>query len=178
MVTGGYNDEGLANAEPLTQNQIEWGQRIVSFCAEWGIPIRLYDGPRFGAGGWSGWVNHHDLDKDRYDGLLRDEWMKIASSSPVPTPPKKRKIPMAIAAGIEGVPYRAFIVEGGVIQAECRGPGQPPYGLPEEAMNAISAGALGKQYTRFEFDTLILRTQSVSGGRLVPGVDLLTFKQP
>jgi len=74
LTTGGYNDEGLANAQPLTDNQIEWGGRIVAFLAEWGIPPVLYDGPRYGTAGWRGWVNHHDIDADRFDGLTRAEW--------------------------------------------------------------------------------------------------------
>lgn len=79
MTTGGYNAEGLANAEPLTSNQVEWGRRIVAFLAEWGIPIALYDGPRYGSAGWRGWVNHHDLDADRFDGLTRAEWNAITA---------------------------------------------------------------------------------------------------
>lgn len=78
LTTGGYNDEGLANAQPLTENQIAWGARIVAFLAEWGIPPVLYDGPRYGSTGWRGWVNHHDLDADRFDGLTRSEWDAVA----------------------------------------------------------------------------------------------------
>ena len=76
--TGGYNAEGLANAEPLTVNQVEWGNRIVAFCAEHGIPATLYDGPRYGASGFRGWANHHDLSSDRFDGLTRSEWDAVA----------------------------------------------------------------------------------------------------
>jgi hypothetical protein len=89
-VTGGYNDDGLANAEPLTDNQIVWGQRIVDFCAEWGIAPVMYDGPRYGAGGWRGWVNHHDLDRDRYDGLTNGEWAAIIGGTTQPDPTKQR----------------------------------------------------------------------------------------
>lgn len=79
MTTGGQNEEGLSNADPLTDNQMEWGTKIIDFCAEWGITPSLYDGPRFGAdvmpgGGYRGWVNHHDIDDQRTDGLLRSEW--------------------------------------------------------------------------------------------------------
>jgi N-acetylmuramoyl-L-alanine amidase len=87
MTTGGQNDEGLSNADPLTDNQIEWGNQIVAFCAEWGITAELYDGPRFGGdvmpgGGYVGWVNHHDIDDQRTDGLLRAEWDLITGAAP------------------------------------------------------------------------------------------------
>lgn len=74
LVTGGINAEGLSDAQPLTPNQIAWGERIVAFCAEWGIPVQLYDGPRYAYGDWAGWINHQALDSDRSDGLLRSEW--------------------------------------------------------------------------------------------------------
>lgn len=77
LVTGGLNAEGLSEAEPLTANQIAWGARIVDFCAEWGINPYLYDGPRYGAGGWNGWVNHQAIDSQRSDGLTRAEWAAI-----------------------------------------------------------------------------------------------------
>lgn len=88
MTTGGTNDEGLSNADPLTPNQIEWGGRIVAFCAEWGILDLLYGGPRYGGdvmpgGNWCGWVNHHDIDDQRTDGLLRAEWDLIAAGGAV-----------------------------------------------------------------------------------------------
>jgi N-acetylmuramoyl-L-alanine amidase len=92
MTTGGQNDEGLSNADPLTDNQIAWGQKLVAFLAEWGIPAELYNGPRFGGdvmpgGNYCGWVNHHDLDDQRTDGLLRAEWDQIAGgSAPAPAP--------------------------------------------------------------------------------------------
>jgi hypothetical protein len=67
MVTGDYNPvTHLYEAEPLTDNQIEWGHRIVEHCKEWGVPDVMYNGPRFQAGsGWHGWINHADIDKDR-----------------------------------------------------------------------------------------------------------------
>jgi hypothetical protein len=77
-VTGGINAEGLSDAEPLTDNQVEWGSRLVGFFAEHGIPVALYDGPRYGEGGWRGWVNHQAIDSSRSDGLLRAEWDLIA----------------------------------------------------------------------------------------------------
>lgn len=115
---------------------------------------------------------------DIAEGVDPDLWRAQTTAIMQGTQPQPRKrIPMAIVASIEGVPFRAFIIEGGVISAECRGAGAPPFGLPQEAMDAIAAGALGKQYNRFEFDTRILTTQQQAGGRLVPGVDLLTFVQ-
>jgi hypothetical protein len=85
-VTGGVNDEGLSNAEDLTPNQVEWGTRIVDFFAEWGIPVDLYDGPRYGGGGHHGWINHHDIDSQRTDGLLRAEWDLIVGGGGPPLP--------------------------------------------------------------------------------------------
>jgi hypothetical protein len=79
MTTGGVNDESLSNAEPLTDNQLAWGERIIAFLAEWGIPAQLYDGARYEYGDWRGWINHHDLDSDRSDGLLRAEWDAMVS---------------------------------------------------------------------------------------------------
>ena len=92
MTTGGQNDEGLSNADPLTDNQIEWGNRIVAFLLEWGIEARLYDGPRFGdqvmpGGNFNGWVNHHDIDDQRTDGLLRAEWDVICGGDVEPPEP-------------------------------------------------------------------------------------------
>jgi hypothetical protein len=89
MTTGGQNDEGLSNADPLTDNQLQWGARIIDFLAEWGITPELYDGGRFGAsvmpgGGYVGWVNHHDIDTQRTDGLLRWEWDEMAGGAPAP----------------------------------------------------------------------------------------------
>jgi hypothetical protein len=74
LVTGGINAEGLSDAQPLTQNQLDWGARIIAFYAEWGIPVQLYDGPRYQYGDYAGWINHQALDSDRSDGLLRSEW--------------------------------------------------------------------------------------------------------
>ena len=89
MVTGGVNDEGLSNADPLTDNQVEWGRRIVEFCAEWGMPAVLWDGARYDSqvmpgGGWNGWVNHHDIDNQRTDGLTNAEWAMVSTTSPEP----------------------------------------------------------------------------------------------
>jgi len=94
MTTGGINDEGLSNADPLTQNQIEWGQRIVAWCADWGMPAQLWDGDRFApevmpGGGWIGWVNHHDIDDQRTDGLTNAEWQLICGGAPAPSPEPK-----------------------------------------------------------------------------------------
>lgn len=74
MTTDGVNDEGLSNADPLTENQLEWGERIIAFLAEWGIPVQLYDGPRYAYGDWNGWINHMAIDSARSDGLRRAEW--------------------------------------------------------------------------------------------------------
>lgn len=87
MTTGGMNAEGLSNAQPLTDNQRAWGTRIIDFCAAWGITAALYDGPRFGAGGWRGWVNHQAIDSSRSDGLLRAEWNAMTSGAPAPDEP-------------------------------------------------------------------------------------------
>jgi hypothetical protein len=108
-VTGGINDEGLSNAEPLTDNQIEWGNRIVAFCAEWGIPAVLYDGPRYGADGWDGWVNHQAIDSQRSDGLLRAEWDTITGGGPQPGPPGPTTDPTALAA-MEGDNRMATVI--------------------------------------------------------------------
>lgn len=82
-VVGGLNDEGLSNFEDFTPNQIEWGKRIVTFAAEWGVPIDLFNGPRFETEGHRGWVNHKDVDPSRSDGLTRAEWNLITAGSPV-----------------------------------------------------------------------------------------------
>jgi len=81
LVTGGVNAEGLSDAQPLTQNQLNWGARIITFCEQWGIPAQLYDGARYGGGGWHGWINHHDIDSSRSDGLLRAEWDAMAGTT-------------------------------------------------------------------------------------------------
>ena len=83
-VIGGLNDEGLSEAEPLTDNQLEWGARLVDFFAEWGIPAELYDGPRYGESGWRGWVNHQAIDSSRSDGLTRAEWDQISGPGEPP----------------------------------------------------------------------------------------------
>ena len=86
MTTGGMNAEGLSNAQPLTQNQIDWGARIVDFCAQWGITAALYNGPRYQHAGWRGWVNHQAIDSSRSDGLLRSEWDAIVGGGAGPSP--------------------------------------------------------------------------------------------
>jgi hypothetical protein len=91
MTTGGYNNEGLANADDLTVNQVAWGQRLIAFMAEWGIPVQLWDGERYASeimpgGGYDGWVNHHDIDQQRGDGLLRQEWNLMAGAVSPPKP--------------------------------------------------------------------------------------------
>jgi N-acetylmuramoyl-L-alanine amidase len=88
-VTGGLNAEGLSEAEPLTDNQLQWGKRLLDFLAQWNIPTQLYNGPRYGAGNWRGWVNHQAIDSSRSDGLLRAEWdlMQTGGGAPAPTPP-------------------------------------------------------------------------------------------
>ena len=83
-VIGGLNHEGLSEAEPLTDNQLDWGGRLVDFFAEWHIPAELYDGPRYGESGWHGWVNHQAIDSSRSDGLTRAEWDAIARPAPLP----------------------------------------------------------------------------------------------
>jgi hypothetical protein len=175
MVTGPPGPDGISEAEPLTPNQIRWGQRIAKFCAEWGIPAVLYDGPRYGARDWHGWVNHHDLDKDRSDGLTIAEWNLIIS--PGGNSPKTRSIKVPQVVTVEGVPFRAFLVDN-VTQKELRGEGTGAYGIPKEAQEAIDAGALPCYMNRFEFDGLIIRTLHAQGdGRngLCPGSDLGTF---
>jgi hypothetical protein len=87
MVTGPPGPDGLSEAEPLTANQLAWGDKIVDFLTEWGIPAILYGGPRYGAGAWHGWVNHHDLDADRSDGLTKAEWSMITSQPSPDLPP-------------------------------------------------------------------------------------------
>jgi len=82
LTTGGMNAEGLSNFEDLTENQIEWGKRIHAFCHEWGVPLDLYNGPRYEVDGWFGWVNHKDIDPSRSDGLTRAEWNLMVPSGP------------------------------------------------------------------------------------------------
>jgi hypothetical protein len=84
LVTGPVGPEGLSEAQPLTQNQIDWGKRLIDFFAEWGIPPQLYDGPRYQAGGWNGWVNHQSIDSQRSDGLTRAEWDAMTGGSEAP----------------------------------------------------------------------------------------------
>lgn len=81
LVTGGLTDEGLSTFEYLTDNQIEWGKRILDFAESWGAPKNLYDGPRYQAGGHNGWVNHKDVDASRSDGLTRAEWNLLVAGS-------------------------------------------------------------------------------------------------
>ena len=175
MVTGPPGPEGLSEAEPLTPNQIQWANRIVEFCAEWGIPPTLYDGPRYGARDWRGWVNHHDLDKDRSDGLTISEWNSIIS--PGGDFPVTRRIKVPQVVTVEGVPGRAFMVDN-VTQKELRGNPTGPFGIPEEAQAALNAGCVSCYMSRMEFDGLIIRTLFAQGeGRdgLCPGSDLGTF---
>jgi hypothetical protein len=112
MTTGGVNDEGLSNAEELTPNQIEWGQRIVEWCASWGIPGQLYDGPRYQYGNWRGHVNHHDLDSQRSDGLLRAEWDLICGGAPAPEPEDEDMPKSRVVASIENPDWGYFISDG------------------------------------------------------------------
>lgn len=112
LVTGGLNDEGLSEAEPLTDNQIDWGQRIVAHLAEWGIPVVMYDGPRFHAGGWAGWVNHQALDSQRSDGLTRAEWQQIAGGS-APTPDDDQEVDVAyFVASLENPGWGIYLCDG------------------------------------------------------------------
>jgi hypothetical protein len=41
----------------------------------------MYNGPRYGHGGWNGWVNHQAIDSSRSDGLTDHEWNMINSGS-------------------------------------------------------------------------------------------------
>jgi hypothetical protein len=81
LVVGGINAEGLSDAQPLTDNQLDWGHRIIAFYAEWGIEVQLYNGPRYQYGDYEGWINHQALDSDRSDGLLRFEWDAMTGGS-------------------------------------------------------------------------------------------------
>ena len=133
-VTGGINAEGLSDAEPLTDNQLEWGGRLVDFFAEWGIPPQLYDGPRYGAGGWSGWVNHQAIDSSRSDGLLRAEWDALTTgAAPVPEPEDDD---MAVLQTLPG-PGQVIWVVSGAVRHPLDGSN-----APETIVNMVAAGQL------------------------------------
>lgn len=106
--TGGMNGEGLSNAEPLTANQVEWGARIIEFCAEWGITPALYDGPRYGAGGWHGWVNHQAIDSSRSDGLLRAEWDSMTTTEEA----EEEEMPSYACAMYQNEMSQIFVTDG------------------------------------------------------------------
>jgi hypothetical protein len=114
MTTGGQNDEGLSNADPLTDNQLAWGAKIIEFCAEWGIPAELYDGPRFEYGNWAGWINHHDIDDQRSDGLLRYEWDQMCGGArPHPDDDDQEDDDMAYFVGsLENPAWGIYLCDG------------------------------------------------------------------
>lgn len=86
----GYFNGYLQDAEPLTPDQRFWLGRIIAWLHdEWGVPIALYDGPRFATAGWRGHVNHADLSDQRSDGLTRAEWSAV--TAPIPTPIPKEE---------------------------------------------------------------------------------------
>jgi hypothetical protein len=112
MTTGGVNDEGLSNAEPLTDNQVDWGARIVDFCAEWGMPVLMYDGAPAAYGNWNGWVNHHDLDPvNRSDGLLRAEWDLICGGAR-PEPEEEEVAKSTLCASLENPGWGIYLTDG------------------------------------------------------------------
>ena len=151
--TGGMNDEGLSNAEPLTQNQVEWGARIVDFCAEWGIPDVMYNGPRYGAGGWRGWVNHQAIDSSRSDGLTQNEWQAISSGggSPEVSTPQEEDV-MYIAIGNAVMGRIAFTVDGGYrIGDYFTGP-SVAFNIPQDAIDWNEQGGHGLRYVYFDED--------------------------
>lgn len=74
--TGIYLRDGLQEFEPLTPDQIVSGQTIFTWLhSEWGVPLNLYDGPRYPTlPGFLGFINHGDLDSNRSDGITPAEW--------------------------------------------------------------------------------------------------------
>jgi hypothetical protein len=76
----GLEFERLTADEPLTEDQEFWGGVVASILnRDWGIPLEHYQGPRFQAKNFRGFVNHGDLDDQRSDGVTEEEWGKFLS---------------------------------------------------------------------------------------------------
>jgi hypothetical protein len=123
LVEGGDPDgDDIVDAERLTDNMIYWGNRIIEFSLEWGIPADLYKGPRLSpmVRDWYGWINHADIDKDRHDGLTDLEWDQVVQGVRKPVQKKKGNDMIVVANQIEaGRPDAGRVLE--VLYSEVSG---------------------------------------------------------
>ena len=79
-----YYRPGLSLFDGPNDNQRFWiGETARWLHSDWGTPLDLYAGPRFGSDGFRGFVNHGDLDSQRRDGLSADEWARIIGAPTV-----------------------------------------------------------------------------------------------
>ncbi len=136
-VTGGINAEGLSNFEDLTPNQIEWGKRIIDWCAELGITPILYNGPRYETVNWRGWVNHHDVDDSRSDGLTGVEWNLLVAGSSVTEPEQEGGLMWAVYYGNVDKTVTFIHGIGAVVAFRLIGKPVEPFGLPMAELNYI-----------------------------------------
>lgn len=79
----GHEFERLGYQEPLTDDQIGYGRDYHLWLhEEHGFPLSLYDGPKLQVpSDYRGFVNHGDLDKDRTDGVTREEWAALTAQT-------------------------------------------------------------------------------------------------
>ena len=151
-VVGGVNAEGLSDAEPLTPNQLEWGARLIDFFAEHGITPELYGGPRYGAGGWRGWVNHQAIDSSRSDGLLRWEWDAMNGGASVTDEPTPEEDIMYIAIGDALMGRVACTVDGGYRAGDFFTAPAAFAGIPADAIDWNDNSGRGLRYVYFDGD--------------------------
>lgn len=109
-VTGGLIRPGLSEFRELSPSQIEWSGKIFRWLHdEWGVPLELYDGPRFEGEGYVGFENHGDLDPDRSDGVTREEWDAMIGVAPPDEPDHKPEEEEAMYISPEGNPDNLWI---------------------------------------------------------------------
>lgn len=165
-VTGGINAEGLSNFEDLTPNQIEWGKRIVDYCAELGISPTIYNGPRYETAGWRGWVNHHDVDSSRSDGLTSVEWNLLVAGSSVTEPEQEGGLMWAVYyRNVDGTTTFIHGI-GAVVAFRLVGAPVAPYGLPMAELNYIGF-SFGGVTTKMVSPTIGDNLEKVSAKLLV-----------
>jgi hypothetical protein len=85
----GIEFERLGWDEPLTEDQLFWGGcAAVQLHEDWGIPLDHYQGPRFGAANYQGFVDHGDLDPMRSDGVSHADWLTMIRNNHTENPNK------------------------------------------------------------------------------------------